>query len=106
MNGLTEIALTKLDILSDNGALSVCTAYYINGQQEQEMPASLHRFRSAEPVYQTLPGWGQLSDDMAEKGYESLPENLRHYVQFIEDQVSCPVTIISIGPERHQTIVR
>ena len=106
VNGLTEIALTKLDILSDNGDLSVCTAYYINGQQEQEMPASLHRFRSAEPVYQTLPGWGQLSDDMAEKGYESLPENLRHYVQFIEDQVSCPVTIISIGPERHQTIVR
>ena len=106
VNGLTEIALTKLDILSDNGDLSVCTSYNINGQQEQEMPASLYRFRSAEPVYQTLPGWGQLSDDMAKKGYESLPENLRHYVQFIEDQVSCPVTIISIGPERHQTIIR
>ena len=106
VNGLTEIALTKLDILSDNGDLSVCTSYNINGQQEQEMPASLHKFRSAEPVYQTLPGWGQLSDDMAEKGYDSLPKNLKHYVKFIEDQVSCPVTIISIGPERHQTIIR
>ena len=106
VNGLTEIALTKLDILSDNGDLSVCTSYNINGQQEQEMPASLYRFRSAEPVYQTLPGWGQLSDDMAEKGYDSLPKNLKHYVKFIEDQVSCPVTIISIGPERHQTIIR
>lgn len=106
VNGLTEIALTKLDILSDNGDLSVCTAYNINGQQEQEMPASLYKFRSAEPVYQTLPGWGQLSDDMAEKGYDSLPKNLKHYVKFIEDQVSCPVTIISIGPERHQTIIR
>ena len=105
-NGLTEIALTKLDILSDNGDLSVCTAYNINGQQEQEMPASLYKFRSAEPVYQTLPGWGKLSDDMAEKGYDSLPKNLKHYVKFIEDQVSCPVTIISIGPERHQTIIR
>jgi len=106
VNGLTEIALTKLDILSDNGDLAVCTAYNIDGQLEQEMPASLHRFRSAEPVYQTLPGWGQLSDDMTEKGYESLPENLRNYVQFIEDQVSCPVSIISIGPERSQTIIR
>jgi len=106
VNGLTEIALTKLDILSDNGDLSVCTAYNIDGQLEQEMPASLHRFRSAEPVYQTLPGWGQLSDDMTEKGYESLPENLRNYVKFIEDQVSCPVSIISIGPERSQTIIR
>ena len=106
VNGLTEIALTKLDILSDNGDLSVCTAYNINGQQEQEMPASLYKFRSAEPVYQTLPGWGQLSDDMAEKGYDSLPKNLKHYVKFIENQVSCPVTIISIGPERHQTIIR
>jgi len=106
VNGLTEIALTKLDILSDNGDLSVCTAYNINDQQEQEMPASLYKFRSAEPVYQTLPGWGKLSDDMAEKGYDSLPKNLKHYVKFIEDQVSCPVTIISIGPERHQTIIR
>jgi len=106
VNGLTEIALTKLDILSDNGYLSVCTAYNIDGQLEQEMPASLHRFRSAEPVYQTLPGWGQLSDDMTEKGYESLPENLRNYVKFIEDQVSCHVSIISIGPERSQTIIR
>ncbi len=106
VNGLTEIALTKLDILSDNGDLSVCTAYNIDGQLEQEMPASLYRFRSAKPVYQTLPGWGQLSDDMTEKGYESLPENLKNYVQFIEDQVSCPVSIISIGPERNQTIIR
>ena len=105
VNGLTEIALTKLDILSDNGDLSVCTSYNINDQQEQEMPASLYKFRSAEPVYQTLPGWGQLSDDMAEKGYDSLPKNLKHYVKFIENQVSCPVTIISIGPERHQTII-
>ena len=106
VNGLTEIALTKLDILSNNGDLSVCTAYSIDGQLEQEMPASLQRFRSAKPVYQTLPGWGQLSDNMTEKGYESLPENLRNYVQFIEDQVSCPVSIISIGPERSQTIIR
>ena len=106
VNGLTEIALTKLDILSDNGDLSVCTAYNIDGQLEQEMPASLHRFRSAEPVYQTLPGWGELSDDMTEKGYKSLPETLRNYVKFIEDQVSCHVSIISIGPERSQTIIR
>jgi adenylosuccinate synthase len=53
-----------------------------------------------------LPGWGELSDDMTEKGYKSLPENLRNYVKFIEDQVSCHVSIISISPERSQTIIR
>ena len=106
VNGLTEIALTKLDILSNTGELSVCTEYDINGVKESEIPASLHKFRSAKPIYKQLPGWGDITSSMLKDGYDSLPNELKSYVQFIENQVNCKVSIISVGPERHQTIIR
>jgi len=106
VNGLTEIALTKLDILSNAKDISVCTAYEINGAKESEMPASLQKFRAAKPTYKKLSGWGDLNDNMIKGGYKTLPQALRDYVNFIEDEVNCRVSIISVGPERHQTIIR
>ena len=106
VNGLTEIALTKLDILSNTKELSVCTEYDINGAKESEIPASLHKLRSAKPIYKQLPGWGDITSSMLKDGYDSLPNELKSYVQFIENQVNCKVSIISVGPERHQTIIR
>ena len=70
------------------------------------MPASLSQFRSAKPVYETLEGWGELTSSMIEKGFNALPNTLQAYVQYIEDQVDCPVSIISMGPQRHETIIR
>ena len=105
-NGLTEIALTKLDILSGFSSLPVCHSYKINSREVKEMPASLSQFRSAEPIYETLEGWGELTPDMIEKGFNALPNTLQAYVQYIEDQVDCPVSIISMGPQRHETIIR
>ena len=70
------------------------------------MPASLSQFRSAKPIYETLEGWGELTPDMIEKGFNALPNTLQTYVQYIEDQVDCPVSIISMGPQRHETIIR
>ena len=106
VNGLTEIALTKLDILCNTKEISVCTAYEINGTKESEMPASLQKFRAAKPIYKKLSGWGGLTNNMIKEGYKALPESLRDYVTFIEDEVNCRVSIISVGPERHQTIIR
>ena len=106
VNGLTEIALTKLDILSNTNELFVCTAYEINGSEETEMPASLKKFRAAKPTYKKFSGWGRLTDSMIKDGYSALPQSLRDYVQFIEGEVNCKVSIISVGPERHQTIIR
>ena len=106
VNGLTEIALTKLDILSNTKELSVCTEYDINGAKESEIPARLHKLRSAKPIYKHLPGWGDITSSMLKDGYDSLPNELKSYVQFIENQVNCKVSIISVGPERHQTIIR
>ena len=106
VNGLTEIALTKLDILNGFKELSICVAYEINGQKIMEMPASLNQFRKSIPVYETLPGWGDLSSDILDSGYDTLPSTMREYIAFIERAVECPVKIISIGPQRHETILR
>tara|TARA_Y100000748_G_C15502000_1_gene490471 strand:+ start:2199 stop:3488 length:1290 start_codon:yes stop_codon:yes gene_type:complete len=105
-NGLTEIALTKLDILSGFSKLPVCRAYNIGGKEITEMPASLSQFRDSSPVYDELDGWGSLTSDMIEKGFSALPKTLQQYVKYIEDRVECPITIISMGPQRHETIIR
>jgi len=106
VNGLTEIALTKLDILNGFEELPVCVAYDVDGERVVEMPASLTQYRNAKPIYKTLPGWDELPDDVLEKGYDALPDELKDYIAFIENEVDCPVKIISIGPQRHETILR
>ena len=110
VHGLSEIALTKLDVLSGVKELPVCTAYDIDGQRLSEVPASLSLYRKARPVYKTLPGWEVIDQekvaDFISRGYNSLPVSMRDYVKFIEDDLHCPIKIISLGPERHQTIVR
>ena len=105
-NGLTEIVLTKLDILSGLEKIPVCYAYKIKNKIITEMPASLSDFRNAKPIYKNLKGWGELTPDMIEKGFSALPQTLRDYVKYIEDQINCKITIISMGPQRHETILR
>ena len=106
VNGLTEIALTKLDVLSGFESIKVCVSYDVNGENILEMPASLSQYRLARPVYKTLPGWDNLPDKIWEKGFGDLPETLKGYIKFVEDQIDCPVKLISVGPQRHETILR
>ena len=106
VNGLTEIALTKLDILNGFDKLPVCIAYDVNGKRITEMPASLTEYRNAKPVYETLAGWGDLPENVWEKGYNVMPQTLKNYITFIESEVDCPVKIVSVGPQRHETIIR
>jgi len=106
VNGLTEIALTKLDVLSGFESIKVCVSYDVNGENILEMPASLSQYRLARPVYESLPGWDNLPDKIWEKGFGALPETLKEYIKFVEDQVDCPVKLISVGPQRHETILR
>ena len=106
VNGLTEIALTKLDVLNGFNKLPVCVAYDVGGDQIKEMPASLTHYRKAQPIYEILPGWGGFSENIWDKGYDALPQTLKDYIDFIEREVDCPVKIVSVGPQRHETIIR
>ena len=106
VNGLTEVALTKLDVLSGFESIKVCVSYDVNGENILEMPASLSEYRLAKPVYESLPGWDNLPNKIWEKGFGALPETLKKYIKFVEDQIDCPVKIISVGPQRHETILR
>ncbi|MFQ6673653.1 MAG: adenylosuccinate synthetase, partial [Fidelibacterota bacterium] len=110
VNGLTDIALTKIDVLSGFRRLQVCTTYSLDGETATEMPASLQKMRRAEPRYTELSGWGQLDEASIEKctreGYKSLPPEMKQYIEFVEEHIDCPITIISLGPERSQTILR
>lgn len=110
VNGLTEIALTKIDILAGFPQIPVCTAYSINGTLHKEMPASLSKIRQATPVYETLAGWDAITPDDAKRfctgGYEVLPKNIKTYITYIEQAVGCPVRIVSLGADRTDTIVR
>ncbi len=106
VNGLSDIALTKLDVLNGFSELPICIAYNVDGERITEMPASLTQYRKAEPVFETLPGWGDLPENIWDKGYDAMPQTLKDYINFIERQVDCPVKIVSVGPQRHETIIR
>ena len=106
INGLTEIALTKLDVLNNIPEIPICTSYELDNNEIKEMPASLTQYREAKPIYKRLKGWGNLPENVWDHGYDALPSELKNYINFIEDEVSCPVTIVSVGPQRHETIIR
>ena len=96
----------QMDILNGFKELPVCVAYDVNGKHIIEMPASLTQYRIAKPTYEILPGWGALPKNVLERGYGALPDTLKKYIDFIEKSVYCPVKIISVGPQRHETIIR
>ena len=102
VNGLTGIALTKLDVLSDFDTIKVCTGYTYQGKALETLPAALEIFENCQPVYEELPGWR--TDITEVKSFEELPENARAYVRRLEELAGCPIVMVSIGPRRDQTI--
>lgn len=100
INGLTHIALTKLDVLDTFYQLKVCTAYDEAG--EGSLPFAIAR--GATPVYETMPGW--LRTTVSAHSFEDLPYNAREYIALIEHHAGVPVSYVSVGPERSQIIVR
>jgi adenylosuccinate synthase len=102
VNGMSGIALTKLDVLSDFDTIKVCTGYTLNGKVLETLPAALEAFENCQPVYEELPGWG--TDITSAKTFEALPENARSYVRRLEELAGCPIVMVSVGPRRDQTI--
>ena len=103
IQGTTDVAFTVLDVLGYLEEIPVCVAYEIDGTRTEDFPTTGDLER-AKPVYETLPGWKQ--DIRGIRKYEDLPENCRKYIEFIEEKLGFPITIISNGPGRGDVIYR
>jgi len=103
VNGLTGIALTKLDVLSDFDTIKICTGYTCNGATLETLPANLELFEKCQPVYEEVPGWK--SDISGAKTFDDLPQQARDYVKRLEELAGCRIVLVSIGPRRDQTII-
>ena len=103
LQGATDVAFTVLDVLGYLDEIPVCVGYEIDGEVTTEFPTTA-KLEKAKPVLKTLPGWKQ--DIRGIKNYEDLPENCRKYVEFIEEQIGFPITMVSNGPGREDIIYR
>lgn len=103
LNGVTDLIMMKSDVLDDFDTIRACTAYKINGEIVKELPFDLQSVE-IEPVYTDMPGWKTPMTAMTSES--ELPSNFTDYVKFIENELEVPVTILSVGPDREQTIVR
>ena len=102
INGVTDIALTKADVMDNFETINICTAYKVNGELTTRMPTD--NDAQIEPVYTPLKGWMQ---DISQcKTYEELPQTFKDYIRFIEEETHTPISIVSVGPDRDATIFR
>ena len=104
INGLDSVALTKLDVLDGLDEIKVCTGYRYGKNVIGEWPADLNVLAKCEPVYETLPGWSRPSSGATR--YEDLPREAQRYIAFLEETTGVPVSIVSTGSGRHDTIIR
>jgi len=102
VNGLTEIAITKLDVLDELETIKICEAYSYKGQRITELPRGAAALGQCEPIFTELPGWRK--DISQITSYADLPETAKNYVSSLEEIIGCPVTLIGVGPKRSQTI--
>ncbi len=104
LNGVTEVALTLVDVLDAFPTVSVCTAYDLNGTQLTHVPAQLENLEGAKPVWNESEGWNE--DTTGMRSFDELPQAARDYIALIEGQIGAPVKYVGVGPAREQLISR
>jgi adenylosuccinate synthase len=104
VNSVTSIMLNKLDILSGIDRLRICVAYEIDGRRIDTWPSSGAALARATPIYDEFPGWSEPIHDV--RSLRDLPEDARRYVSALEEHAGVPIVLVSVGPERTQTIER
>ncbi len=104
INGLSALAITKLDVLDGLDEIPICTGYRVNGRTITEFPAELSQLSGSTPVYEAMPGWSQPSKGIRE--FDRLPVEARNYVARLEQVTGVPAAIISTGSDREDTIIR
>ncbi len=103
LSGVTSISVMLLDVLSGFDELKICTAYDIDGHQTTRFPSHVDDLRRAQPVYETLPGWKEEVTDC--RSFDQLPASAQAYLRRVSELVGQPIEMVSVGPERDQTIV-
>ncbi|MDR1963486.1 MAG: adenylosuccinate synthase [Planctomycetaceae bacterium] len=103
LSGVDVISVMLLDVLSGIDSLKICTGYEIEGQQVTHFPSQIDDLRKAVPIYETLPGWKEEITGITK--YNDLPENAKRYIKRIAELIGKPVEIVSVGPDRLQTII-
>jgi adenylosuccinate synthase len=104
INGIDSLAITKLDVLDKLEKIKICTAYKYENKILNDFPADLQVLQQCEPVYEEVSGWQVPTSDI--KNWDDLPDNAKHYLEFVESIVQKPIHIISVGSKRSQTIFR
>jgi adenylosuccinate synthase len=103
LNGLTGLAITKLDVLTRINPVKICVGYEVDGVRRENVPATIQELEKCRPVFEELPGWAD--DIRGVRRYQDLPAATQSYLKRVEELVGVPIQIISVGPDREETIV-
>ncbi|RMG81138.1 MAG: adenylosuccinate synthase [Bacteroidetes bacterium] len=103
LNGVTQLVVTKIDVLNRFDEIKSAVAYDLNGKKTDQLPYDLTA-GDLRPVYESSPGWQTPLDNVAD--FEDMPENLKAFIQMLENKLEVPVTMVSTGPERHKLVLR
>ncbi|PHR29016.1 MAG: adenylosuccinate synthase [Desulfotalea sp.] len=103
LNGITGLAITKLDVLSGQKELKIATSYELNGASYSAMPCNIKEAGAVTPVYESLEGWKEEIDQV--RSYDDLPAKAKEYIKRVEEVVQAPTNIISVGPDRAETLM-
>lgn len=104
VNGLTDLVVTKLDVLTGYEQIPVCVAYDVDGERVDELPNDQSDFHHAKPIYEYFPGWTE--DITGARTFAELPDNARAYIEKLEQLSGCRISVIGVGADRDATIVR
>ncbi|GAA4244072.1 adenylosuccinate synthase [Dactylosporangium darangshiense] len=104
LNGITDLVVTKLDVLSGLEKVPICVAYEVDGKRTDDMPMTQTEFHHATPVYEELPGWWE--DISQARSFDELPANAQRYIERIEELAGTRVSIVGVGPGRDENVVR
>jgi adenylosuccinate synthase len=104
INGITDLVVTKLDVLTGLEEIPVCVAYEVNGERVDEVPVNQSDFHHAKPIYETYPGWTE--DITGARTFEELPQTAQDYILKLEEMSGTRISVIGVGPGRDQVIVR
>ncbi len=102
VNGLTHLAITKMDVMDNFDEIKMCVGYNINGKVVENFPCQSELLEEVEPIYESVPGWNESTKDIT--NWEDLPQNAKNYLTTLSEKIDVPIGMISLGPKRHQTI--